>query len=338
MALIAVNNQLNVAVSRETRAREQSERRFGLASDAIEAFYTGASEDVLLKEPQLERLRNRLLGSSLEFYKKLQSVLNAEPGAGPRGELARAYERVGEITDRIGSKPAALEATERALELREQLARDRPGEVDALRDLANAQFKVGMLLSESGRSKAALAAFDRARTTRERLVREFPRMLRLQADLAKLHDAIGNVLGYQLGRNHDALREHKLAADLLEALVRDDPNDVDYQCALMTVYQNVGRLHAASSSLSESSSSYERAIAAGEALCRAHPAVARFRSDLAVAHNNVGTVFAGVNQPDRCAKIVPPLARLERRIDPRISDSLTISQSRSPRHIKASAG
>ena len=79
-----------------------AESRFDLARDAIERFYTGASEDVLLKEPQFKELREKLLGSSLEFYKKLQASLEAESGGAPRPELAAAYESVGEITGEIG--------------------------------------------------------------------------------------------------------------------------------------------------------------------------------------------------------------------------------------------
>ena len=48
------NSDLLVANRRENAARSQAEARFALARDAIEAYYTGASEDVLLKEPQLD--------------------------------------------------------------------------------------------------------------------------------------------------------------------------------------------------------------------------------------------------------------------------------------------
>ena len=97
-----------------------------LARDAIEAYYTGVSRDVLLKESQLEDLRKMLLGSALAFYEKLQGILEAEPGQKARGELAAAYERVGEIHHEIGSRPAAREAFERAQALYERLARDDP--------------------------------------------------------------------------------------------------------------------------------------------------------------------------------------------------------------------
>ena len=105
-----VNGDLLISNGRERTARSQAEERFSLARDAIEAYYTGVSQDVLLKQPQLEDLRKMLLGSALGFYEKLQGVLEAEPGRKALVELASAYDRMGEINREIGSRPAARQA------------------------------------------------------------------------------------------------------------------------------------------------------------------------------------------------------------------------------------
>ena len=109
------NAELEVANQHENAARSQAEERFKLARDAIETYYTGASEDVLLKEPRLSDLRKKLLGSALGFYEKLQGVLEAQPGRGARPDLAEAYLRVGDLNRQIGSQTAARGAYERAL-------------------------------------------------------------------------------------------------------------------------------------------------------------------------------------------------------------------------------
>ncbi len=56
----------------------KAESRFDLAREAIERFYTGASEDVLLKEPQLKPLREKLLGS------RSSSTRSCRPRSSPR--------------------------------------------------------------------------------------------------------------------------------------------------------------------------------------------------------------------------------------------------------------
>src|SRR5262249_36905260 len=71
------NADLTAAVAREQRAREQAQQRLTLAMEAVYNYYTGASEDVILKEPQLEGLRKRLLTTALGFYRKLQEALEA---------------------------------------------------------------------------------------------------------------------------------------------------------------------------------------------------------------------------------------------------------------------
>ena len=287
--LLAANGRLSIAIERETGARAQSERRFALAREAIEAFYTGASEDVLLKEPQLDGLRNKLLGSSLDFYKKLQQVLDAEPGAGPRDELATAYERVSALTEQIGSQTASIEAARRALQMRENLAREHP-DAEIQSSLANAQSRLGSLLSEAGQTEAALRAMAQARSTEENLARDQPGVSRYQAELAKIHDTIGTLLGFRLGRNAEGLREHSRATEILEAELAKDPTP-DVQRALATAYQNLGMLRSVAGSPHDALAAYDRCLAVGEQLCRAHPEVAEFRNALAVSHNNAGTSF-----------------------------------------------
>ena len=101
---------------REQQARRQAQARFALALEAIRTFHTGASEDVLLKEPQFGALRAKLLRTALDFYRKLQEVIEADRDAGPaaRADLASAYVAVATITAATGSKAEALAAFERA--------------------------------------------------------------------------------------------------------------------------------------------------------------------------------------------------------------------------------
>ncbi len=146
------NADLLVANQRENAARSQAEARFALARDAIEGYYTGASEDVLLKEPQLTELRKKLLGSALGFYQKLQGVLEAEPGQGPRAELAQAYQRVGDLDGQIGSHPAVAPTGLAAgvAWLYTRLIRDDPTADAHEFALAETQRQYARVLCESG--------------------------------------------------------------------------------------------------------------------------------------------------------------------------------------------
>ena len=94
-ALALTNGRLSTAndeLSAPTPARRcprGPRLRFDLAKKAVEAYYTGASEDVLLKQPELEGLRNRLLRTALDFYRELGADLDTDHEAGFDAKAAR---------------------------------------------------------------------------------------------------------------------------------------------------------------------------------------------------------------------------------------------------------
>src|SRR5262249_15014426 len=111
------NEALLVANAHERSAPEPAQRRLPLAPEAVGQYYTGASEDVLLMQPEMESLRKRLLGTALSFYKRLQATLEEGPDdPRTRVELATVYRQVGRIAVEVGSRRAGLEALERARE------------------------------------------------------------------------------------------------------------------------------------------------------------------------------------------------------------------------------
>src|SRR5262249_58883427 len=76
-------------------ANRKAQARFNLAMQAVRAFTTGASEDVILKEKALEGLRTKLLGQSQQFYEKLRTSLEDEPDRASRSALAEALSDAG---------------------------------------------------------------------------------------------------------------------------------------------------------------------------------------------------------------------------------------------------
>jgi serine/threonine-protein kinase len=160
--LLVSKAQQESAHAGEARALRQARQRFALALEAVRRQHSGASEDVLLKEPQLEGLRRALLGSALEFYRQLQGLLEDDPDPDARAELAAAYVAVGRITSEIGSKTDALEAFRRSLELHEALAEAHPAEPRYREGWAEALAALGDLLGEMGRRSEGVAALEQA--------------------------------------------------------------------------------------------------------------------------------------------------------------------------------
>ena len=284
--------------NRAERHLRTAESRFGLAREAIERFYTGASEDVLLKEPQFKELREKLLGSSLEFYKKLQASLEAESGGDPRAELAAAYESVGKITGEIGSIPTAIEALQRAREIRRKLAAQDRLSPEAQAALANVLERQAQYFSNVGRTDESLEAVQQAGAIRQWIADREPNVLGRSMDLAENAVQLGTVLGSRLGRMEDGIKAIERAISIYESLPRESQ-------VSPAVLRRVGDAQYARSSLlhitgrdADSFEPMNSAVAAYEQLTRLAPDDLGIRERLGRALMYSGTVAANINKFD----------------------------------------
>jgi tetratricopeptide (TPR) repeat protein/tRNA A-37 threonylcarbamoyl transferase component Bud32 len=301
MGTVGVAVQWNRAESHRLDAESHlrtAEARFGLAREAIERFYTGASEDVLLKEPQFKELREKLLGSSLEFYKKLQASLEAESGDVPRAELAAAYESVGEITGKIGSKPAAIDAFQRAREIRQRLAergRDRP---EAQAELAGVLDKLTMSLAEVGRAAEAVAASEQSQAIYQRLADAEPGFVGHRIKLAQSYSRLGYVLGYRLGRMPDAMEAVERAIAVYAGFPRESSGRPDVLRGVAEAQYAKGLLLHQMGRSAESFEPMCRVVAACDRIIQLEPQDLEIRERLGRALMNVGTVETNLSHLD----------------------------------------
>ncbi len=269
--------------------------RLDLARAAIDRFYTGASEDVLLREPAFNELRGKLLGSALEFYKELQASLEAESDDSDRPELAAAYERVGEITTKVGSISAAIESLDRARAIRERLAGRRPGDAEAQAALAAVLERQFEPLAEVGRSPEALDRLEQARAIRRRLVDgPPPGGRRHRLDLARVELNIGRLLAQRLGRAQAARTTiERLVVDL-EEMTRADPSDPSARRRLGEALDVLALIRHQDGQFARAAEYYARAAAILEPVAVGRPEDLDLRFLLGSIHANAG--FAAVSR------------------------------------------
>ncbi len=115
VALTAANARLELSNRREVEANanlkaanDRERARFALAQEAIRTFYTGVSEDLLLKQKEFDTLRTKLLRGARGFYQRLEALLEGQKDRESRLALGRAYRDVGELTSLIGSREEAV--------------------------------------------------------------------------------------------------------------------------------------------------------------------------------------------------------------------------------------
>jgi serine/threonine-protein kinase len=153
------------ARGRERAALVRSDANFRLALQAVDDSLTRVSENTLLKvQPSrdLRALRRGLLEDALKFYRTFIGRGEADPSL--RRELARAYVRVGRITEEIGTKPDALAAQAQALEIRRALVDADRADVALRVELAESLDAIGGVYRALGRLPDGIAAFEEARS------------------------------------------------------------------------------------------------------------------------------------------------------------------------------
>jgi serine/threonine-protein kinase len=279
---------LRRANDRTEALRLQSEAHYQLARDAVDQFFTKVSEDRLLNEPHMERLRHELLATAQAFYQKLVDERKGDPKA--TAELGRAYLRLSHITAAIGSEKSALEQGNRALSIFSTLADDEPG-VAAHRDgLAESHYTVAMLLESTGKAQEAERSFRRAIALREGLARDDPATASYRSGLA--HDQRGlALLLLKQDRTGEAEPLLKSGVATLEQLVKDHPKSPAYRSSLSGGLNELGTLYRDLGRTADAEAAYTRAKAIQETLTRDHPDVAAYRDHLAKHLVNLGLVY-----------------------------------------------
>ncbi|WP_254053804.1 serine/threonine-protein kinase [Singulisphaera sp. GP187] len=305
--MVKAHEALVIANAHERAARQQAQRRFVLAREAVEQYYTGASQDVLLLQPQMESLRKRLLGTALSFYKRLQATIEEEADdPSTRVELATVYRQVGRIAVEVGSRRAGLEALERARELLEELVRADRADSGLRRDLASCLDFIGKLeVYTSGREAEGLRSLERSLELCEALSAEHPD----DADDRFAVAAAAGEIGYaraRSGRIAEGLLSLGRERDMLERLVVEHPDHDFYRNQLALNYGQLGEIQASAGQIPEALHSQERAAAHLDRLATHHPEVAVYRRRLGQAETDTGRLLS---DSGRSSEALPHLER-----------------------------
>ncbi len=183
------NVELTAAYADLSAEKLRVQQRFELAQDAIRTYYTGVSEDVLLKEPTLKDLRTRLLKGARDFYRKLEALLEVRPDRTSRLALARALGDLTEITYAIDQAEPAVALNRRSLALFDALARETPDDGLVRRERARAALRLAGLVSMgSGGLAEAVRLYDDAHQALEAQLRVDPSDAEARQLLATVED------------------------------------------------------------------------------------------------------------------------------------------------------
>lgn len=266
----AANSRLAASLTRETNAntalatanqelvesRAAVLARYELATDAIKTYYTGVSEDFLLKEERFKDLRDRLLQSAGEFYHKLGGLLSKESDLPSRRALAQANFELAELTGLVGRPDDALAAYRQVLATREAMVAESPDDPDLKFDLGRSLTAVAAGLQARGNLEEAETSFRRA----EGLLAELPpEVAQAKVTLAECRSSLGKMLRHS-GRFAEALSICGLARAELERLVATPDPPLHAQRDLAATIDLIGQFYRDEGNTTAAETEYRTAL------------------------------------------------------------------------------
>ncbi|MBS0190344.1 MAG: serine/threonine-protein kinase [Phycisphaerales bacterium] len=233
VAIVAVQAASNrVLAAKNTAladANRESEQRFSLAMDAIKSFYTGVSDDVMLRQKNLSPLRKSLLESARGFYQRMEKQLEGKSDRASRTQLAQAYHEIAKLTNQIDSSQTAIVIHEKALALRSELNAEPGAGPDSTADLADSYYELAQAIHALQQYDKTLQNYSRARDLYQGLVQGHPDRERYRIGYIKAVSATVNAKLLTSGASEAGLTEMLEVDRAYESLCHDFPETLEYR-------------------------------------------------------------------------------------------------------------
>ena len=309
------NTELFAANARVNQAKAESDRRLDQTLQAIEDYYTGVSQEVLLGQKEFQSLRSRLLEKPRQFYEQMTRELETSPSPDVRVKdlLARGTSGLGGILRTLGRLDEAKTQFESALRLARELKATQPGILARQSRLVSSYMNLGLVQVETGEHLAAAESFHQAIAFGTALVAAEADSAADQAELAKCYSNLGNVQ-QTTGELPSAEQSYQEAISIGTRLTSTLPDVAEYHSGLASSLTTLGRLQAMRGESRAAEDSQRRALEIYGRLTAAHPDVAEYLRGMADCHNRLGIVRSNTgNQSgalDSFRKLVAARTRL----------------------------
>jgi serine/threonine protein kinase len=277
---ILITNERNRAESNQKLAEKHEK----MAVEAVREYADSVSENEQLKNrPELEALRQNLLKSPIDFFRRLNDDIRSSRDVRPESlfSLAEGVKELAKLTDAIGNRADAQNSYREAVKLFRDLAAKSPGDQRIRGELA-ASF------TELGLTEAALGDGKSGRESQKNAIAEFESMVKQNpADHGSGHALAGalNSLA-NLERDSGAIEiargYYNRSIEIRETLAKTSPQQKDFQIALARTIGNLALLEKNAGNNPAALSNYRRAIEIGEKTAAGKPDRIEYQNDLAL--------------------------------------------------------
>jgi serine/threonine protein kinase/tetratricopeptide (TPR) repeat protein len=248
--------------------------------------------------------RELIAGAALEYLDGLAAEAGGDPAI--LNEVSDGYQRLGEILGQslvgnVGDAAGAVEALERARDIRADLAADAPDNVLAQRRLAISEAQLSDALRRAGDTQAARERIEESLRIRRALAAANPGDDDVQRELADGLLAYGDVLR-RTGERDEAAALFDESVEVRETLAARIPGDLDLQRDLSSVHLRLGRMASERGDNDAALTHYQRVRRVRADLVTADPDSSLARRDLMWAHYFVADPLLALGRIDEAAE------------------------------------
>jgi serine/threonine-protein kinase len=299
---------------RARRAEAEANARFGDVRELASRFMFDFHRQIAHLPGSTPAVR-MLVETSLDYLNRLAPRAADDPTL--LAEIAKAYELVGDIQgsphgSNLGDTAGALESYRRAAQLRDELLRKRPGDVQAQRDAAVNVEKVAQVLQARGESDEALRQFQAALERRRALAARSPDNDRLRRDVLTSHMSVGDGLRDR-GRFEESLAHFDEVRRAAREMLGAEPDNPEARYRLASSLNRGGDVLEKLGRIDEALARYREALGHSSALAEAEPNNTKLMRSLALAYGKVSGLLSRTGEHAEALDLLGRAVELDRR-------------------------
>jgi serine/threonine-protein kinase len=289
--LRATNLRLVAANAQVTKAKAESDRRLDQTLQAIEDYYTGVGEEVLLGEEGFQELRQRLLEKPRRFYEDMAAELRSGSTNDERGKflLAKGNLGLGSIFLTLDLGADAEQQFRAAVELFRNLLARNSANQQYQSGLARGRERLGAVQYDRGEFEPCVESYQQAILVYEKLVAERPADRSFRNGLAKAFGNLGLAI-QKLGDYPHAEEYCRRALAIFEELGPANDDDVAYEKGLALTHSNLAEVMSNGGNFAGAVETLQKAIAVISKVVAVQPANLDFQYLLVQTYDKLSMV------------------------------------------------
>jgi len=216
-----------------------------------------------------------------------------------RLDLARCYNKVGEMLAKMGDQSNASANYQKALSLVESLVAQDSSSLDNGNELVLTLTRFGYLLEDMGDRAEALARHRAAVAAGQELLAAHPADPVACHDLATAYNNVGDLLA-KSGNARDGLEIYRKGLSVCTWVSSDDPNSTQANSrGWVDDYLRMGEMLTQLGNKKEAFENLQKAMTIAQRLSAADPQNAQARSDLSACYQSIGDSQSTFGEPTK---------------------------------------